>query len=74
LINSKGEELSAAELEWSVNLPYFFSSGSQFFSSQVERVLDLAGNDKGIPVGALTGQNRDVWTEVRRKFTISDAL
>lgn len=26
--------------------------------------MALAGNDKGVPVGALTSENRDVWTEV----------
>ena len=24
----------------------------------------MAGDDKGVPVGALTGENRDVWTDV----------
>ncbi|KAN0087713.1 Acyltransferase ChoActase/COT/CPT [Tylopilus felleus] len=32
---------------------------------QIERVMALAGNDKGVPVGALTGENRDVWTDAR---------
>ncbi|KAH0832169.1 Choline/Carnitine o-acyltransferase-domain-containing protein [Lanmaoa asiatica] len=32
---------------------------------QVERVIALAGDDKGVPVGALTGENRDVWTDAR---------
>lgn len=32
-------------------------------TSQVERVMAMAV-DEGVPVGALTGENRDVWTEV----------
>ncbi|KAG9315613.1 Choline/Carnitine o-acyltransferase-domain-containing protein [Chiua virens] len=32
---------------------------------QIERVIELAGDDKGIPVGALTSENRDVWTDAR---------
>lgn len=31
---------------------------------QVERILKLAGEEKGIPVGTLTSENRDVWTDV----------
>ncbi len=33
---------------------------------QVESVLQLAGNDKAAPVGALTSDNRDAWTDVSR--------
>ena len=33
---------------------------------QAERVLQLAGSDKAAPVGALTSDNRDVWTDVSR--------
>lgn len=31
---------------------------------QVERVLQMAAQGEGVPVGALTGQNRDVWADV----------
>lgn len=27
-------------------------------------MIALAGNDTGVPVGALTSENRDIWTEV----------
>ncbi|KAF9646180.1 acyltransferase ChoActase/COT/CPT [Thelephora ganbajun] len=33
---------------------------------QIERVIQLAGDEPGVPVGALTGQNRDIWTEARK--------
>ncbi|KAG8214728.1 Choline/Carnitine o-acyltransferase-domain-containing protein [Butyriboletus roseoflavus] len=32
---------------------------------QIERVIALAGEDKGVPVGALTSEHRDVWTDAR---------
>lgn len=32
--------------------------------SQVEKVIRLAGEDKGVPIGALTGDNRDLWADV----------
>ncbi|CDS09881.1 hypothetical protein LRAMOSA02558 [Lichtheimia ramosa] len=32
---------------------------------QFERVIELAGNEKGPAVGALTAENRDAWTEYR---------
>lgn len=35
---------------------------------QFERVIELAGNEKGPAVGALTAENRDAWTEVRYNF------
>lgn len=31
---------------------------------QFERVIEAAGNDKGLPLGVLTAENRDKWTEV----------
>jgi carnitine O-acetyltransferase len=34
---------------------------------QVERILQLAGEEKGVPVGTLTSENRDVWTDVSDK-------
>ncbi|KAI8988616.1 acyltransferase ChoActase/COT/CPT [Mycotypha africana] len=33
---------------------------------QFQRVIDQAGGLKGIPVGVLTSENRDVWTDVRQ--------
>lgn len=35
---------------------------------QIERVLKLAGKEKGIPVGALTSDNRDAWTQARAEL------
>ena len=31
---------------------------------QIEKVIQLAGNEKAIPVGALTSENRDIWKDV----------
>jgi len=28
----------------------------------------MAGEEKGVPVGALTGENRDIWTDVTDCF------
>lgn len=49
---------------------YFHTSSIQELTghlsySQIERVIKLAGEDKGVPIGALTGDNRDLWTEAR---------
>ncbi|RPD62238.1 acyltransferase ChoActase/COT/CPT [Lentinus tigrinus ALCF2SS1-7] len=33
--------------------------------AQIEKVIELAGNEKAIPVGALTSENRDIWTDAR---------
>ncbi|CAL1713056.1 unnamed protein product [Somion occarium] len=33
--------------------------------TQIENVIRLAGNTKAIPVGALTSENRDTWTDAR---------
>ena len=32
--------------------------------AQIEKVIALAGNEKAIPVGALTSENRDIWADV----------
>lgn len=34
------------------------------YYSQIERVIKLAGEDKGVAIGALTSDNRDIWTDV----------
>ena len=31
---------------------------------QIERVIQLAGNEKAPAVGALTSENRDIWADV----------
>lgn len=31
---------------------------------QFQRIIDQAGSSKGLPIGALTSDNRDKWTEV----------
>ncbi|KAI0643180.1 acyltransferase ChoActase/COT/CPT [Trametes meyenii] len=33
--------------------------------AQIEKVIALAGNEKAPPVGALTSENRDTWTDAR---------
>ncbi|PCH40276.1 acyltransferase ChoActase/COT/CPT [Wolfiporia cocos MD-104 SS10] len=33
--------------------------------AQIEKVITMAGSDKAIPVGALTGENRDTWADAR---------
>ncbi|EIW59560.1 acyltransferase ChoActase/COT/CPT [Trametes versicolor FP-101664 SS1] len=33
--------------------------------AQIEKVIALAGSEKAIPVGALTSDNRDIWTDAR---------
>ena len=32
--------------------------------AQIEKVISMAGSEKAIPVGALTSENRDIWTDV----------
>ncbi|PSS06556.1 hypothetical protein PHLCEN_2v3614 [Hermanssonia centrifuga] len=33
--------------------------------AQIDMVIKLAGDEKGPPVGALTSENRDIWTDAR---------
>ncbi|TDL23187.1 acyltransferase ChoActase/COT/CPT [Rickenella mellea] len=33
--------------------------------AQIRQVIELAGNSKAIPIGALTSENRDTWTDAR---------
>ncbi|KAG7088269.1 hypothetical protein E1B28_012283 [Marasmius oreades] len=50
LTNKMGKEVSAAELE-----------------VQIERIINRAGSDTSpTPIGALTSDNRDLWTEARK--------
>jgi carnitine O-acetyltransferase len=32
--------------------------------AQIEKIIAEVGNEEGEPVGALTSENRDIWTEV----------
>lgn len=41
---------------------------------QVERVIRLAGSESGVPVGALTGENRDVWADAREALLAASPL
>ncbi|KAI0074058.1 acyltransferase ChoActase/COT/CPT [Panus rudis PR-1116 ss-1] len=34
--------------------------------AQIEKVIQLAGEEKAIPVGALTSENRDTWADARQ--------
>ncbi|ORZ39107.1 acyltransferase ChoActase/COT/CPT [Catenaria anguillulae PL171] len=36
--------------------------------AQLDRIMALAGENKGLPLGALTTDNRDTWTDVRAKL------
>jgi hypothetical protein len=42
--------------------------GQQLSTSELQHqfqcVIDLAGQEKGVAIGALTGENRDIWTDV----------
>ncbi|KAI0373868.1 acyltransferase ChoActase/COT/CPT [Pilatotrama ljubarskyi] len=33
--------------------------------AQIEKVIEMAGSEKAVPVGALTSENRDIWTDAR---------
>ncbi|KAL6301959.1 acyltransferase ChoActase/COT/CPT [Sparassis latifolia] len=50
-------------------VPLADASGRELSSAeleaQIEKVIALAGTDKAVPVGALTSENRDVWTDAR---------
>lgn len=39
---------------------------------QIERIVSQAGHSKAVPVGALTSENRDIWTDVRRLASITE--
>lgn len=36
--------------------------------TQFNRIINQAGKDKGLPIGILTSDNRDKWTEVKKKI------
>ncbi|KIJ62738.1 hypothetical protein HYDPIDRAFT_114433 [Hydnomerulius pinastri MD-312] len=41
---------------------------------QIERVIKLAGDDKGVPIGALTSENRDIWADAREALLAASPL
>ncbi|KAI9149713.1 Carnitine O-acetyltransferase mitochondrial [Blastocladiella emersonii ATCC 22665] len=41
--------------------------------AQLDRIVALAGECKGLALGALTTENRDIWTDVRAKLTANPA-
>ncbi|KAH7913979.1 acyltransferase ChoActase/COT/CPT [Hygrophoropsis aurantiaca] len=41
---------------------------------QIERVIQLAGNEKGTPIGALTSENRDIWADARQALVAASSL
>ncbi|KAJ3127115.1 Carnitine O-acetyltransferase mitochondrial [Nowakowskiella sp. JEL0407] len=47
----------------------FNSDGKQLSTKEIEfqiqRIYEMAGNEKGAPVGLLTAENRDVWAKAR---------
>lgn len=38
--------------------------------AQIERVIQLAGESKTAPIGALSAENRDTWADVRLVYTV----
>ncbi|KZW03343.1 acyltransferase ChoActase/COT/CPT [Exidia glandulosa HHB12029] len=36
--------------------------------SQIQKVIDQAGNSKALPIGALTSDNRDLWADARAEL------
>ncbi|EXX78513.1 carnitine O-acetyltransferase CAT2 [Rhizophagus irregularis DAOM 197198w] len=40
--------------------------------SQLQKIYELAGNTKDPPIGVLTTENRDNWTEYRKMFLAAD--
>lgn len=60
----EGHELSEAELEvWVLHVSSLNLTLRYAESRQVERIIKMAGEEKGAPVGALTAENRDIWTD-----------
>ncbi|KAJ7600807.1 acyltransferase ChoActase/COT/CPT [Mycena floridula] len=58
LLSPSGQELSAAELE-----------------VQIERIIEAAGSTpSAVPIGALTSDNRDEWTDARAKLIAAGSL
>ncbi|KAL0074914.1 acyltransferase ChoActase/COT/CPT [Phycomyces blakesleeanus] len=45
---------------------------TQELQSQYERVIDAAGEAKGLPLGVLTAENRDTWTDYREMLLAAD--
>jgi len=37
-------------------------------NSQIQKVIDLAGSRKALPIGALTSDNRDLWADARAEL------
>jgi carnitine O-acetyltransferase len=67
LTTPEGHELSEAELEVCVlriNCSELIKLNVPLELRQVERVIKMAGKETGAPVGALTAENRDIWTDV----------
>jgi carnitine O-acetyltransferase len=67
LTTPEGHELSEAELEVCVlriDHSEFIKLNITSERRQVERVIKMAGKETGVPVGALTAENRDIWTDV----------
>jgi len=40
--------------------------------TQFEKIIELAGNQKDAPIGALSGDNRDLWNESRNELIAAD--
>ncbi|KAI9014355.1 acyltransferase ChoActase/COT/CPT [Phycomyces nitens] len=47
---------------------------TQELQSQYERVIDAAGESKGLALGVLTAENRDTWTDYRDQLLAADPV
>ncbi|KAF8171964.1 acyltransferase ChoActase/COT/CPT [Mycena galopus ATCC 62051] len=58
------------------SVPLVHSSGRELsaaeLETQIERVIELAGDTHATPVGALTSDNRDNWTDARAALLAAD--
>ncbi|KAF8514213.1 acyltransferase ChoActase/COT/CPT [Hysterangium stoloniferum] len=42
--------------------------------AQIEKVIELAGEEKAMPVGSLTGENRDTWADAREALLLASPI
>lgn len=73
LATPEGRELTEAELEVCVPILFILSIAPPFLiishRRQIERIIAQAGSTASpVPIGALTSDNRDLWTDARAKL------
>lgn len=58
-------------------VPLIDSTGRELSAAelefQIERVIEKAGSSSGLPIGALTSGNRDLWTDARAQLLAASA-